>query len=445
MRTRFAIGSGGFVYAVVATLILVAAWLTQANLLFWSFGLMIGGLVVSIFISWYSLRRIELERLPPEHAVAGEPMVLRYRLLNQKRWMPSFNLVIRETWGDGPRGWRREGPLAHSPPRLSGFPHGWVVHLGPRQFVQAEAICWPRRRGTLELERIVLSSTFPFGIIRRVVEYEQPGEIRVFPALYRISRTLWYRLSVLDPAGHLQIDHAGGSEEFFGLRQYRPGDNLRSIDWRHSAKTGQLICREMTQPSPPRIMLLLDLTGMAPLPPAPPPRRRTWFGHAAPVPRPHAAGLDDPAERAICLAASLLCGAHLQGYQIGLAVQGADCGLFRVHHSLPHRARILDALSLLDIAKTSEARLTMPVEPTITITLGDRLDGQGRRPSLPSASHDAPSALGRPVRRGRSMVLSADQLDELTRDQNGASAELLARGVAARSKRQHMAQGGAWT
>src|SRR5690606_15223189 len=98
-------------------LIVGAANYTQANLLFWAFGLMIGGFVVSMLLAWQSLRGLEVQRLLPSHGVCGEPLVVRYQIKN-RGWLPAFSLIVQETWGKGERGWKRIGPVAEQPPRL---------------------------------------------------------------------------------------------------------------------------------------------------------------------------------------------------------------------------------------------------------------------------------------------------------------------------------------
>ncbi|MEX0868419.1 MAG: hypothetical protein WD011_01985, partial [Nitriliruptoraceae bacterium] len=63
-----------------------------------------------------------------------------------------------------------------------------------------------------------------------------------------------------------------------------------------------------------------------------------------------AASADEAIERAVRLASSVLCESHFQGYQLGLAVRGARCESFRLHHSLPHRAPKLQAQARHNVA-----------------------------------------------------------------------------------------------
>lgn len=362
-------GPGGALYTIVTLLILGVAIYGQTNMLFWAFGLMIGGLVVSVALSWWMIRGIEVQRLLPAQAVAGETAALRYEITNRKRWMPAFGLVIGETWGPGRRGWRRVGPVAETPPRLGGRPLGWVLHVGPRQSVLAEAPCWPLRRGMLHFERITLSTSFPFGVVRRVAEIERHDALLVYPQIFRMNRRTLFRLTQSSTVGRRQNDQGGGTEEFFGLREYRPGDSLKAINWKRSARTGQLVARELTQTRPPRLMVALDLTELPPLTSPPANARRrflNWFGRAPQAPMlPYA-----DAERALSLAASLICDAHFHGFEFGLVTQGVACPAFAVQASLSHRSQILEMLALLDLSARRADPVPMPAQPTVVVRTG---------------------------------------------------------------------------
>ena len=359
-NVRYRAGPGGLVYVAASGMILAGAVYTQSNLLFWAFGLMTGAMFVSLLMSVMVLRRLDVQRLVPSQGVAGESLVLRYRIINHS-WVPAFALLVGEYW-PGRRWWRRS-KMAGAPPPLRPQPVGWVLHLGPYQSAQAEAWCWPIRRGWLALEGVVLTCSFPFGVIRKTLLVTQPDAVMIYPRLHRIGRRLLYRAAKIDPRGHDQIDRPGGNEEFFGLRHYRTGDSLKMIDWKHSAKTGKLISRDMTIPAPPRIMLALDLRQV-----------RTAGGTAK--------GDDDSdvLELAVSLAASLVCDSYLQGCRIGLTVWGARCPSFPMHHSLPHRTCILEALAKLDCEEQATGSLrsvTNAIEPTVIVRPGPSVAGGG--------------------------------------------------------------------
>jgi uncharacterized protein (DUF58 family) len=56
---------------------------------------------------------------------------------------------------------------------------------------------------------------------------------------------------------------AGSGNELFGIREYRPGDSLRRIHWRSSARHGELVVREYEPPGMRTVSILVD-----PAPPA---------------------------------------------------------------------------------------------------------------------------------------------------------------------------------
>jgi uncharacterized protein (DUF58 family) len=51
---------------------------------------------------------------------------------------------------------------------------------------------------------------------------------------------------------------AGSGTELFGVREYRPGDSLRRIHWRLSARQGELVVREFEPPGVQTLGIFVD-------------------------------------------------------------------------------------------------------------------------------------------------------------------------------------------
>ncbi|HEY0831114.1 MAG TPA: DUF58 domain-containing protein [Candidatus Dormibacteraeota bacterium] len=51
---------------------------------------------------------------------------------------------------------------------------------------------------------------------------------------------------------------AGSGNELFGIREYRPGDSLRRIHWRSSARHGELVVREYEPPGVRTLRIVVD-------------------------------------------------------------------------------------------------------------------------------------------------------------------------------------------
>ena len=83
-----------------------------------------------------------------------------------------------------------------------------------------------------------------------LVVYPKPVPTKL-PALYK------FRVRSYKPKW------GGGFAENHELRPYVPGDSIRQIHWKLSAKTGSLILRQPMEPDRRRLLLQLDLQGSA--------------------------------------------------------------------------------------------------------------------------------------------------------------------------------------
>lgn len=385
-KAHFQIGPGGAAFFFVTAMVLTTAIYTQANLLFWSFGLMVGGFVVSMIVSAMMMRCIVVERVMPMHGVAGEPLVMRYQVTNRSSWLPVFGVVIGETWdARNPR---------HDPEnrkRIGGTPTGWALHVGPKQSVLTDALAWPLARGRVQFESVTYWTSFPCGVIRRIVRFDQHASLLIYPRLLRVRRDMLFRLARGDHSGRHRLDVAGGVAEFYGMREYRPGDSLKMIDWKRTARTGELVTREMNQSSPPKVIVLLDLTRLsdgkasteagadepkrdAVITPTKPSWWRSMLGRISgdTVAAPKSASEDirEQAERAISLAASVICEGYLKGYRVGLSVKGVPAQAFPPHHSVLHRAEMLQTLATLDADKPSASAGRVYEAPSVVVRIG---------------------------------------------------------------------------
>lgn len=289
----------GLVYISMMIFMGLAAMNSQANLLFGVFGLMIGVLLISGVISRWVLRHVDVRRVLPEHAAVGEPVRILYEIDNRKRWWPTLSLTIAEL--DAPAAFDRQ-------------PHAYVMHTAAGHSASVAADVVPLRRGLHRLERYQLSTSFPFGFIKRAVIRRQPDHILIHPAQGAVEPRTLLRFLSAESTGTSQRPREGGNDEFFGVREYRAGDAQRTIHWRRSARAsaiatpsspfGTLIVKQMTRVSPPRLMLLVD-TYIPPVPATP--------GDAPPDCEQLAV-----VERNLAVAASLVTAATRSGLQVGL-------------------------------------------------------------------------------------------------------------------------------
>ena len=221
----------------------LAAVNTQANLLFGVFGLMIGVLVIAFVISRAVLRRLKVRRILPEHAVVGKPVTLLYEFTNTKRYWSSLSVTLGEI--DASEAFIKQ-------------PFAYMLHAAPRTSATVPTMVIPKRRGLHLFDRYQLSTSFPFGFIKRAVDRREHETIVIFPAIGQVDPKLLAMCQSADRSGATMRPRRGGDDEFYGVKEFRQGENPRAIYWRRSARTGVLVSKEMTQVSPPKLILVVD-------------------------------------------------------------------------------------------------------------------------------------------------------------------------------------------
>lgn len=327
-RHRYRFRLTGLLYLGIAAFIGVAAVNSQTNLLFFTFALMVGVVVVSILGGGVMARGLHIEREAPDQGAVDEPLAVRYTVTNRRRWVPAFGLMVREV-----------GPVALE---AAGAAQslGWAMHVGPRQQVGIDVVWRPCRRGVVELDRIEMATHFPFGILRKAVVWRQPARLVIYPRVHTIPPRWLEQWTGRERDGRRRGDRAGGHEEFHGVRDYRPGDTGRQIDWKRSAHSARLVSRVHSRPQSARLVILLDLRGAS--------EQRD----------------DQAAERAISLAASVVCAAGAMRVQVGLMVRGAACSAGDLPADRHVPAALLEALASIDTAAPSAADSAGAIDPS---------------------------------------------------------------------------------
>src|SRR5436853_7391127 len=123
-RGSFRMNGRGWVYLALSASVAFAAALKGNNLLFAIFCILIAQFVVSAVLTVLVARGIELSRILPPSAVAGEVFALGIRLRNLKRFWPAFCLRIEDRIDSA----GRPSPLPPTPV--------WIPMAGPRRRVR---------------------------------------------------------------------------------------------------------------------------------------------------------------------------------------------------------------------------------------------------------------------------------------------------------------------
>ena len=121
----------------------------------------------------------------------------------------------------------------------------------------------PTRRGTRRADRVTVRSLGPLGVAGRQRSLDVPGSLQVLPP-FTSRRHLPSRLARLrELDGRAAVNVRGQGTEFDSLRDYTGGDDVRSIDWRASARRRQVVVRTWRPERDRRVLLVLDTSRTA--------------------------------------------------------------------------------------------------------------------------------------------------------------------------------------
>lgn len=116
------------------------------------------------------------------------------------------------------------------------------------------------RRGQYTFQPLIIESSAPFGLMRCSKKYMLPSLMTIYPApLSLISLNSSQPLTGYADSLFFRRSQ-GATDDFCGLRSYSPGDNLRFVHWRTSAKTQTLMIKEFRLPVSTTMTIFLDVS-----------------------------------------------------------------------------------------------------------------------------------------------------------------------------------------
>lgn len=205
-----------------------------------SFDLVGLGLLAVVVVGLFVVARpssVVIEReIQPPRVPKGSPAVAFLRFVNRGRRTAPTSVATQ------PFGAARVRTVI---PRLRGGERGTRAYRLPTG-----------RRGIFDVAPIEVTRRDPFELFRFSRRYGRIERIWVYP------RILALRALPTGKTRHLEGPSSDTSPQgnitFHRLREYRPGDDLRLIHWRSSARLGTLLVKHNVDTSQPYTVVLFD-------------------------------------------------------------------------------------------------------------------------------------------------------------------------------------------
>jgi len=297
------------VLILIAVIFFFIAWNRSINLLYGMFALLTATLILSLVLPRLSLRTVAASRTLPSAAFEGETIELSVNVENRGRWGRSMLQVVDSFPAAGPD---FQNPMT------------FVARLRRRASRHYTYSLECYKRGEYQIGPLRMRSAYPLGIANAEKTTDHSlVPFLVYPRVFEIPSLPLVSASSTPMSGVEAAGKAGGSEEFFGTREYRRGDSLRHIHWPSTARHGELIVKEFEVRAATEVTIVLDL------------HARSEVG----------AGKETTLEYAVKIATSIAQYALLRGHAIQLAGYGEREHIVPFSRGVHHLAAVLENMA----------------------------------------------------------------------------------------------------
>ncbi|GAA1527542.1 DUF58 domain-containing protein [Kribbella lupini] len=186
-----------------------------------------------------SPRRLQLSRDGDTAVRLGQPASVTLMVANPGRRVRG---LLRDAW----------------PPSagVQDPPHKLDLPGGERRRLVTHLV--PTRRGDRKAYRVTIRSIGPLGFAGRQGSHEAPWTVRALPP-FNSRKHLPSRLARLrELDGRTALLVRGQGTEFDSLRDYVPGDDVRSIDWRATARRSSVVLRTWRPERDRQVAIVID-------------------------------------------------------------------------------------------------------------------------------------------------------------------------------------------
>ncbi|MBL8385835.1 MAG: DUF58 domain-containing protein [Burkholderiales bacterium] len=286
-------------------------------------------LAVALVGARFARGRFAVRRELPRLVSAGEPFTYRLVLANRGARPARALSIIDDLHEDAPAlaqfsgrwrvpTYRRWQALAARNRAGRVDVHAWAA-LAPGAVVELPMQGRALRRGRLRFTGVSIGCDEPLGLARGIVRVPLEASLTVLPQRYRLPPVHLPGGRRLQQGGVALASSVGDSEEFIGLRDYRPGDMLQRVHWKSFARTGRPVVREYQDEYFERHALVLD----------------TFAG----------AGDDAAFEEAVAVAASFACTIDTQECLLDLMFVGTEAHTYTAGRGLLSAGSLLEVLA----------------------------------------------------------------------------------------------------
>jgi uncharacterized protein (DUF58 family) len=178
-------------------------------------------LILDIGILFSNPNPVYVKRILPDRLSNGEENILFWQIVNNYPFRANLHLI-----DEFPESWQIRDAK-------------WKVKLEPDEETTVQYIFRPRERGEYFFGDMHIFIKTPLNVIIRRKIFSAKESVKIYPA-FLLLRQFEFNAHIADPGniGFKQVRKTGHSLEFEQIREYVNGDDIRSINWKATGRTG---------------------------------------------------------------------------------------------------------------------------------------------------------------------------------------------------------------
>jgi uncharacterized protein (DUF58 family) len=277
LRQRFT--STGMLILLIMPVAGVFGFDTRNTLSFQIFSITLILLITAMFFSLFFRGRFSIIRKLPEYGSVGIPLNYSCIIRNENKTARKGLVLIDELKNQFPSlaiFTNSKDPLDKNRNRIDrfiGYPRlvnvmqklrGGTIkpitvdYIAEKSEIETSLLLTPLRRGYIHFDKTRLAMAEPLGLFQGQKIINNNDRLLILPKLYKTPRLNLQGKRTYHHGGVNNASTVGDSQEFISLRDYHPGDPIRSIHWRSFAKLNKPIVKEYQDEYFTRYGLILD-------------------------------------------------------------------------------------------------------------------------------------------------------------------------------------------
>lgn len=228
---------------------LISHWVPLMYPLIWSLAALLAILLIWDGIALYNSHIVSAERILPEKFSNGDENPVLVIIRNKA----AFNLYI-EVIDEVPVQFQKRDFLKS-------------LKVGAKNEASFTYTLYPVERGEYVFGNLNLYSSSRLKLIKRRDKFQQKQQVKVYPSFIQMKKYDFLAVkSRINQSGLKKMRKIGHTMEFEQIKEYVLGDDIRTLNWKATAKRGDLMVNQFQDEKSQPVYSLIDRSRVMKMP-----------------------------------------------------------------------------------------------------------------------------------------------------------------------------------